>query len=523
MLKRALVATVATLSALPAVFAATPTFTGIFGQVVTFLGPQGMDLLFAFGIVSALMYMAISNVPFFKEGAAAKAGGALFAIIAGLATGFYVYTTKFPFLATIGTYFMLLVAIMLGLILLYVVKGLATGEASLAGSLGISGIGALFIGILIAVFSSALSWLGILIAVIGAFLMVIGGASWMTGKGELGIFKTNEKKTKSMLGDIEDDYSEDVRTVKQFELAQTNLSKKLGKILDEVVEEIKASNPAAAIQLLQSLEGIVNTEFNETQQERTNVQALLTKLRARVRPKIRDLENREIRKQQEEQYDKQLRILEGRAEAIDTWRLKVEELVEEFEKKGILRIKACIESIQMNNFAMFNENVAYLRALFARIENTVYRELNVANQYEGILRELEKIEQLKLNYEEVGGNIEKKLKSAEDVVITELSKLKIFLNESKTKTMGIKDKKQIQNMEWRINSVEKIISIMERPGQTSRQKLVELTREEHTIEELDSNLRAMKEPWAREAQRVIHDIFERIEAIKQLLRTESRE
>ncbi len=209
MLKRGLLAITGLLALLVPARAADLTFTNVFDELFKFLGPQGTDFLMAFAIVSTLVYMAVSNVPFFKGSASAKMGGALFAMIAGLATGFYVYTTKFPFLAAIGPYFMLLIAIMLGLILIYVIRSVA-GGASLASSLGIGGLGALIIGILIAVFSPPLAAIGVFVAIIGGALMVIGGASWMTGKGELGIFGGAGRREEVRRGRAEEHIEEDV-------------------------------------------------------------------------------------------------------------------------------------------------------------------------------------------------------------------------------------------------------------------------------------------------------------------------
>lgn len=103
MLKRALLATAASLLSLPVAFAATPLgfdMEDAFGQVIKLICPgksaltcSTLDFIVAFGITFAVLYMAFNMVEVFaKAGQGAQKGLTMFAAMASIATAFYVWS-----------------------------------------------------------------------------------------------------------------------------------------------------------------------------------------------------------------------------------------------------------------------------------------------------------------------------------------------------------------------------------------------------------------------------------------------
>ncbi len=513
MLKRALLATAAGLSILPVALAAPAlTFSSIFDQLIKFLGPQGVDLLFAFGIVTTILYMALANVALFQKSAASKAGGALFAVLAGLATAFYIYINKIPFLAIMGPYLLLIVAIFLGLLLLSVAKSMVEGK-SLASMLGVYGLGAFIIGILIIMLSPALAWIGILITVIGAILFIIGGVSWMVGAGgnkELGFFKITESEARSQLKNLRKQFKEDVIGEDELEEAQANLTKKAISILNEVVEEVQVRNYPAAIRLLGDLGPIITNELTETKEQLKVANDLMKSLKLQQRkisPTMRYL--------MPGQLDKEITQLDERLESLDTWRMQIEELKEQYENEGLAKIKLCIEALEINNIPQFEAQLSSLRALLSRLEKTVFEELQVSSQYKALMKELENFDERKERIVAAGMNYEKEIEEYERYFLIELEKLKKFVsvwNDYKGKKLA--DEFIVQ--------AEKIIEIMER-STGFRQKLNDLIKIKEDVQELSNVINTSKTGYrgtSAQAQEAVALMYKYIGALENLVKRE---
>jgi len=282
MLKRALLATVAALSILPAALAATPAlnFAGIFGQLIVFLGPSGVDFLMAFGIVAAVAFMAISRIPTFQDTPGGRAGAAMFAVLGGLATAFYVYMQKIPFLQLIGPYFIFILAIMLGLLAVQIFASFREGT-TFAGKAATVGLGGIIIGTLVLFFAPALATLGVLILFIGIIAFFVAGISWAGGFRPSSLisreerYETREEREESTEEVVEEE--EEAKIERELSQGMTKAAlkdlkvtfKQRKKIIKQLKNEQKSLNRqykdlATITKKLRKLMSNVPSQFDQT-------------------------------------------------------------------------------------------------------------------------------------------------------------------------------------------------------------------------------------------------------------------
>jgi len=378
------------------------TFSGALGEFIKFLGPRGVDFVLAVWIVAACIALALLNLPFFtRRGGAGTVGIAIFSIVAGFATGFYVYIKDIPFLEIISSYFIFIVGIIFGLIMLQIVEGVTEeGGKGLKDRLVPAGVGVLVVGVTYVSLSQGantylvgggLILLGIILLVAG--VLAKGGWSGWASITSWSISKTL-KDTKTSIKEI---YNEEQIEAEENKLIK-NIRIKIYEILSylQTLSSSQTRDPNALNTVLETVLGIIEKLKGSV----TEVKKLLTKQdedAEKIKATLLDLQQKisklegEERNVYERKHRELLNTLTPRLKKLEEALKRVGKFLEEIDVNGLRLINDTIKAIQEKNFPAAESYLKELDKLLEEIESSIYSEFKVEKEFTQIAEQLKRI------------------------------------------------------------------------------------------------------------------------------------
>jgi|GEM_PF-5633187 len=145
-----------------------------------FLGPQGFNFLITFILIFAVSYMALSRIPQFETTSGTAGGVSIFCFAAAFATSYYVYSRNIDIVGFLAPFFLVVLAIMLGLIALWL--GLSARHGDLTGAhWGIAaGLIMMVVGFsIVFLWPDGVMW-GMLLAIVGFITLVLVGIAYVS-------------------------------------------------------------------------------------------------------------------------------------------------------------------------------------------------------------------------------------------------------------------------------------------------------------------------------------------------------
>jgi len=370
------------------------TFSGALGEFIKFLGPRGVDFVLAVWIVAACIALALLNLPFFTQrGGAGTIGIAIFSIVAGFATGFYVYIKNIPFLEIISSYFIFVVGIIFGLIMLQIVESVTEkGGKDLKDRLVPAGVGVLVIGVTyVSLSQGANTYLvGGGLILLGIILLVAGVLA--KGQGWSGWASITSRSVNKALKDTETSI-EEIYKEEQIEAKEENLIKNIRIIIKTILKDLQTGNPNALNAVLKNIEKLkgsvmeVRNLLTKQVEDAKKIKATLLDLRQ----KISKLEGEE-RNIYEKKHRELFNTLTPRLTKLEETLKRVETFFGEIDVNGLRLINDTIKAIQEKNFPAAESYLNELDVLLEEIESSIYSEFKVEKEFTQIAKQLGRIE-----------------------------------------------------------------------------------------------------------------------------------